>query len=46
MSAGKKLSYKILLINSYFIVELDLVCPEIDADDFSPSPSMYILSKG
>jgi len=41
MSGGRKYSVKKKeFIINYFLVELDLICPEIDVDDFSSISSM------
>ncbi len=40
LEVGDILSKKTKMIINYFLVELDLICPEIDVDDFSSISSM------
>jgi hypothetical protein len=46
MSGGRRYSIqKNKMIINYFLVELDLICPEIDVDDFSSISSMLNFYK-
>jgi len=45
LEVGDILSKKTKMIINYFLVELDLICPEIDVDDFSSISSMLNFYK-